>query len=181
MPHQTVDRQLAGHEQIDEPRQEPLHVALALNAAAYDAPLLDGLHLDADFHTGTGTADEAGRASRREHFDGPAPPYLRSLLGGWSSLRGFRAGSFTGDTVVTGSTELLVPLGSPLSVGQLGVSIFADTGTAYDTGERLSDQRWEAGYGGSIWLTLTAFRLSFAVAHGNGASTRVHFGGGFAF
>ena len=119
--------------------------------------------------------------ARREHFDGPAPPYLRSLLGGWSSLRGFRAGSFTGDTVVTGSTELLVPLGSPLSVGQLGVSIFADTGTAYDTGERLSDQRWEAGYGGSIWLTLTAFRLSFAVAHGNGASTRVHFGGGFAF
>ena len=119
--------------------------------------------------------------ARRDHFNQPAPPYLRSLLGGWSSLRGFKAGSFTGDTVVTGSTELLVPLGSPLSVGQLGVSIFADTGTAYDTGERLADQPWEVGYGGSVWLTLTAFRLSFAVAHGQGASTRVHFSGGFSF
>ena len=119
--------------------------------------------------------------ARRDHFNQAAPPYLRSLLGGWSSLRGFRAGSFTGDTVVTGSTELLVPLSSPLSVGQLGVSIFADTGTAYDTGERLADQKWELGYGGSVWLTFTAFRLGLAVAHGHGASTRVHFGGGFAF
>ncbi len=122
----------------------------------------------------------AVRASR-EDVNEPAPRYLRSLLGGSDSLRGFRTGSFTGDTVVTGSTELLLPLSSPLRVGQLGISIFVDTGTAYDKGERLSDQRWEVGYGGSVWLTFTALRMSLAVAHGQGASTRVHFGAGFEF
>src|SRR4029434_10400839 len=55
----------------------------------------------------------------REDANRPLPPYLKSLLGGWSSLRGFRAGSFVGDTMVNGSLELRVPLSSPLSVGKL--------------------------------------------------------------
>jgi outer membrane translocation and assembly module TamA len=65
--------------------------------------------------------------------------------------------------------------------GQLGVSVFADAGTAYDKGERLRDQNWRVGYGSSVWVTFTAFRMSLAVAHGRGAGTRVHFGGGFSF
>lgn len=109
------------------------------------------------------------------------PAYLRPQLGGWSSLRGFKAGAFVGDIVVAGSAELLVPISSPLSVGRLGVSVFVDTGVAYDYGQRLRDQVRHTGYGGSLWMSATVFRLSLSVAHGRGAGTRVNFGGGLTF
>lgn len=117
----------------------------------------------------------------RHHAGQPLPPYLRWLLGGWSSLRGFEAGAFTGDTRVTGSLELHVPLNDVLSAGKVGTSVFADAGAAYDHGERLEDQRARVGYGASLWATIATFRMSLAVAHGRGAGTRVNFGGGFAF
>ncbi|MEO6224034.1 MAG: BamA/TamA family outer membrane protein [Vicinamibacterales bacterium] len=117
----------------------------------------------------------------REGANGPQPAYLRPLLGGWSNLRGFEAGAFVGDIVVAGSAELLVPLSSPLSVGRLGVSVFVDTGVAYDFGQRLKDQVRQTGVGGSVWMSATVFRLSLSVAHGRGAGTRVNFGGGLAF
>jgi outer membrane protein assembly factor BamA len=117
----------------------------------------------------------------REDADRPLPPYLKSLLGGWSSLRGFKAGSFVGDTMVTGSVELRVPLTSPLDVGKLGVSLFADTGTAYDKGERYRDQRRRTGIGGSVWMTAAVFQISLSVAHGLNGETRVNFGGGVRF
>jgi outer membrane protein assembly factor BamA len=117
----------------------------------------------------------------RTGADRATPPYLKSLLGGWSSLRGFKAGAFYGDTLVAGSLELRVPLTSPLDIGRLGVSLFVDSGTVYDRGERLRDQPLHTGAGGSVWVTLTAFRMELAVAHGRGAGTRVNFGGGFTF
>ena len=106
---------------------------------------------------------------------------MKSLLGGWSSLRGFKAGSFVGDTMVTGSIELRIPLTTPLSVGKLGVSVFADTGTAYEKGQRFRDQTLRTGIGGSVWFTAAAFRMGLSVAHGRGADTRVNFGGGLTF
>jgi outer membrane protein assembly factor BamA len=121
-----------------------------------------------------------GRAVREDASE-PLPPYLKSLLGGWSSLRGFAAGSFVGDTMVAGSLELRVPVSSPLSVGKLGVSVFVDSGTAYAKGERFKDQQLRTGIGGSVWITLTAFRMGLSVAHGRGADTRVNFGGGITF
>jgi outer membrane protein assembly factor BamA len=117
----------------------------------------------------------------REDANRAQPPYLKSLLGGWSSLRGFKAGSFTGDTMVTGSIELRIPLTTPLSVGKLGVSIFADTGTAYEKGQRYKDQTLKTGIGGSVWFTAAAFRMGLSVAHGRGADTRVNFGAGLTF
>jgi outer membrane protein assembly factor BamA len=117
----------------------------------------------------------------REGANAPQPAYLRPLLGGWSNLRGFEAGAFVGDIVVAGSAELLVPLSSPLSVGRLGVSVFVDTGVAYDYGQRLKDQVRQTGIGGSVWMSATVFRLSLSVAHGRGAGTRVNFGGGLTF
>jgi outer membrane protein assembly factor BamA len=122
----------------------------------------------------------AARVSR-DGTNGPQPAYLRPLLGGWSNLRGFKAGAFVGDIVVTGSVELFAPLTSPLYMGRLGVSAFVDTGTAYDYGQRLKDQIRYTGVGGSVWMTATVFRLSLSVAHGRGAGTRVNFGGGFTF
>lgn len=117
----------------------------------------------------------------REGATSPQPRYLQPLLGGWSSLRGFEAGRFHGDIVVTGSAELFVPLTSPLKVGRLGVSGFVDHGVAYDHGLTFSDQARHTGIGGSLWFTATGFKLSLSVAHGRGATTRVNFGGGFTF
>jgi outer membrane protein assembly factor BamA len=117
----------------------------------------------------------------REGANASQPAYLRPLLGGWSNLRGFEAGAFVGDIVVAGSAELFVPLSSPLSVARLGVSLFVDTGVAYDYGQRLKDQVRQTGIGGSVWMSATVFRVSLSVAHGRGAGTRVNFGGGLTF
>jgi outer membrane protein assembly factor BamA len=117
----------------------------------------------------------------REGANASQPSYLKPLLGGWSNLRGFKAGAFVGDIVVAGSAELFVPLTSPLSVGRLGISAFVDTGTAYDYGQRLKDQTRQTGVGGSVWFSATVFRISLSVAHGRGADTRVNFGGGITF
>jgi hypothetical protein len=74
-----------------------------------------------------------------------------------------------------------VPLTSPVGFGRIGVSAFVDVGTVYDHGERLVDQPWRQGVGGSVWLTAAFFRINLAVAHGIGASTRVHFGASVTF
>jgi len=104
------------------------------------------------------------------------PLYLQPLLGGMANLRGFEAGSAVGDTLVATSAEVIVPLTSPLNVGKIGVSAFADYGTVYGKDERLADQTLRQGYGGSVWFTAAFLRMNLAVAHGRGASTRVHFG-----
>ena len=117
----------------------------------------------------------------REDASVPQPLYLRSLLGGWSNLRGFEAGAFTGDTLVSGSLELRVPLNSPLQIARLGVNVFADVGTAYEKGMRLADQRLSRGFGGGGWITITALRLGLGVAHGVGSGTRFTFAGGLTF
>ena len=117
-----------------------------------------------------------------EDVDRPAPLYLRSLLGGWSNLRGFEAGFRTGDTMLATSLEWRMPITSPLSsFGKMGVSVFVDWGTAYDHGQQLRDQKWDQGAGAAVWLTVTAFRMSVGVAHGKGSGTRVNFGGGLTF
>ena len=122
----------------------------------------------------------AGRVLR-EDSDRPLPPYLEPQLGGLSNLRGFRAGTAVGDTLVTMSSELILPLTSPIKVGKIGVSAFLDRGTVYNKGERFSDQTLLDGYGGSVWFAAAFLRLNIAVAHGRGASTRVHVGGNVTF
>jgi hemolysin activation/secretion protein len=112
----------------------------------------------------------------REDSNHALPLYLKPLLGGMDNLRGFEAGSAAGDTLVTGTAELRVPLTSPLNVGIFGVSGFVDVATVYNEGEKFSDQHLERGVGGSLWFSAAFIRLNLAVAHGVGAKTRVHFG-----
>ncbi len=114
----------------------------------------------------------------REDADRPLPPYLKSLLGGGSSLRGFSAGAFAGDTAMFGSLELRVPLTSPLQLGKVGVSVFVDAGAAYDKPQRWRDQPVRRGVGASLWFAAAVFHLDVSVAHGVGAGTRVRVGGG---
>ncbi len=117
----------------------------------------------------------------RQDSDTSLPAYLKPLLGGMDNLRGFHAGSAVGDTLVAMSAEVIVPISSPLEVGKVGVSVFVDRGTVYNKGERFSDQTLKDGYGGSVWLAAAFFRFNVAVAHGVGATTRVHVGATLSF
>ena len=117
----------------------------------------------------------------REGVDRSAPPYYRWLLGGDRNLRGFRAGTAVGDTLVAGSAELRAPISSPLRVAKVGVNIFVDTGVAYDKGRRLSDQSFKTGAGAGVWLTAAVLQVHLDVAHGFHSGTRAHFGLGLAF
>jgi outer membrane protein assembly factor BamA len=127
-----------------------------------------------------GQAVLAGRVLR-EDSDRPLPAYLQPQLGGLSTLRGFRAGSFVGDTLVATSAEVVLPLTSPIKLGKFGVTAFVDRGVVYNKGERLSDQTLQTGYGGGIWFAAAFLRLNIAVGHGRGATTRVHVGGNVTF
>jgi outer membrane protein assembly factor BamA len=117
----------------------------------------------------------------REDSDRALPRYLKPLLGGWTNLRGFEAGSFAGDTLAAGTLELRVPLTSPLQVARMGVSVFVDTGRSYDKGTRFGDVPYHTGVGGGLWLTAAVFHMGLAAAHGIGAGTRVNFDLGLAF
>jgi hemolysin activation/secretion protein len=119
--------------------------------------------------------------ARTETADGPLPIYERPLVGGFGSLRGFRAGAFTGDNVATASLELRVPFHSPLRVGQTGLTVFGDAGTAYDHGIRLADARFEYGVGAGWCLRVPLFQLEVDVAHGFDSGTRVHVTAGLRF
>jgi hypothetical protein len=120
-------------------------------------------------------------SARKDGADGPLPDNLRPLLGGPSSVRGFRTGTASGDSLVAGSLELRVPLTSPLSFAKIGVSAFIDAGTVYDDGQRFRDRPLERGVGGSVWIAAAFLRFNVAVAHGVGASTRAHVGGNLTF
>jgi outer membrane protein assembly factor BamA len=116
-----------------------------------------------------------------EDISQPAPAFYKSLLGGSSNLRGFRAGYKIGDTLSAGSAEIRIPLSSALRVARVGTSVFMDVGTTYDKGQRLRDQKMERGIGAGLWLTAPLFRATFAVARGLGAASRVHIGAGLTF
>ena len=115
----------------------------------------------------------------RESSSRSLPLYLKPLLGGWSTLRGFKAGSFAGDTLVAGSIELRVPLTSPMRVGKLGVSVFADAGKSYDHGHRYRDGTLRRSAGAGVWFAATVFHMGLSVARGT--DTRVNFGAGLSF
>jgi outer membrane protein assembly factor BamA len=146
-----------------------------------DGRSVDARSMDARGYLGLmGQAILVGRVTRQDSSDA-LPLYLQPLLGGWSSLRGFRAGAFVGDTVATSSAELRVPLSSPTKVARVGVSVFADAGAATSHGQRLADQPVHVGLGAGAWVTATVFRMGVSVAHGRHADTRVNFGLGVTF
>jgi outer membrane protein assembly factor BamA len=120
-------------------------------------------------------------SARRNGADGPLPDYLKPLIGGPATVRGFKTGTAVGDSLVAGSLELRIPVTSPLSFARMGLSAFVDAGTVYDDGQRFVDQPLMRGIGGGVWFTAAFLRLNVAVAHGIGASTRVHVYGNLSF
>jgi len=137
--------------------------------------------LDARGYVGLFGQNIVAVRAQRHDSNRPLPQYLQPLLGGMANLRGFRAGTAAGDTLVATSAGLIVPLSPVLDIVKVGVSAFVDSGTAYASSERFADQRMKQGYGGSVWFTAAFLRLNIAVAHGRGSSTRVHVGGDISF
>jgi outer membrane protein assembly factor BamA len=113
--------------------------------------------------------------------DGPLPLYERYLVGGAGTLRGYRPGSFSGDNMAAATAEVRIPLSSPLSVGKIGMTLFADTGTAYNHGERIGDARFRYGAGGGVFLLVSVLQLNADVGFREGLGARVHLSTGLQF
>ncbi|RPJ63793.1 MAG: FtsQ-type POTRA domain-containing protein [Acidobacteria bacterium] len=113
--------------------------------------------------------------------DTPLPAYERRLLGGAGNLRGYRAGSFSGDRLMAGTAELRVPLNSPLRIARAGMSVFVDTGRAWDYGSRFEDAPARTGGGVGFFFLASVFQLNVDVAVRSGGGVRAHFSTGLQF
>jgi outer membrane protein assembly factor BamA len=109
------------------------------------------------------------------------PPSEQTLLGGGESLRGYRAGYRTGDDIAATSTEVRVPLNSPLSVGRFGAKVFFDAGAASPADMPLAKQRFDHGAGGGVYFGAAALTAGVDVAWPRRGHARWHFGFGLAF
>jgi outer membrane protein assembly factor BamA len=114
--------------------------------------------------------------------DAPLPVYERLLLGGSSTLRGFRTGTFAGDRLFVTSAEIRVPVTSVLNSAKFGVIGFFDAAKAYDFGTRFEEAEWHRAAGGGVFLIASIVQLNLDVAHGfKDGDTRLHLGMGFGF
>ncbi len=123
-------------------------------------------------------------AGRAQYFtaDAALPVYERLLLGGASTLRGYRTGAFDGDRMVVTSLEVRAPLTSVVSSAKLGVSAFVDAARVTDFGRRLKAADWRRGVGGSVFVIAPMVTVSLGVGHGlDGGGTRVFLSTGFPF
>jgi hypothetical protein len=114
--------------------------------------------------------------------DSTLPLYERYLMGGSSTLRGFKTGTYDGDRMVVTSAELRLPITSVLSGAKLGVSAFMDAGKIFDANQSLKDASWHQGVGGGVFLIATVLRLNLDIARGlKNGDTRLHLSSGFSF
>jgi outer membrane protein assembly factor BamA len=109
------------------------------------------------------------------------PAYEQPLLGGFSSVRGFRTGYRAGDTLVTATAELRYPLTSPVSFGSAGATLFVDRGTTYADGTKIRDADFLTGVGGGLYFSAAFFKLNMDLARGLGRGWRLHVSSGFQF
>lgn len=122
-------------------------------------------------------------AARALHVmsDTALPAFERTLVGGASTVRGSRFGYESGDNLAVASIEVRMPIGSPLNVGRVGLSVFADVGAAYDRGTALGDADYRWGYGGGAFFSATIVRFNLDVAIDGRGGARVHAASGFRF
>lgn len=109
------------------------------------------------------------------------PASEQPLLGGTDTLRGYDAGASAGDNLGTVSTELRIPLTTPLSFGRFGVKGFVDWGTTWANGSRFKDADWQRGIGGGVFFGGGPVLLDLAAAWAEDGSARVNFGLGVSF
>jgi outer membrane protein assembly factor BamA len=113
--------------------------------------------------------------------DATLPPAEQALLGGGSSVRGYRAGNRAGDSLAAVSAELRVPLTSPLNFGRFGLKAFVDAGTVWNAAQRLADQLWDRGIGGGVFFGASVLTVDVDVAWPEQGNPRVHVALGVTF
>lgn len=145
--------------------------AVAAHASAY--PALGAL----EGHFGDAYAEAAGylpllgqthlavRVGGERAF-GTFPAFEAALLGGRTTLRGYRWNRFAGDAMAFGNAELRVPLDTvPLFFnGELGVFGAADAGRVWVDGA--SPGSWHTAFGGGVWFAFLGRALSAAYMSG---------------
>ena len=112
--------------------------------------------------------------TRYQGADGALPLYERTLLGGGSSLRGWKVGELSGDRMGAASAELRFPLDSPLSMGQAGISVFFDAAAIYDVGTTLEKVRVHKGAGAGLFFRAPLIHVQIDVGHNFIDQIRVH-------
>jgi outer membrane protein assembly factor BamA len=177
-----------GAEALLDTRRDP---AFPRNAV-YAAVGVERLRFDAAADTTKWTLDGRGYiglyrqmvlALRAQHVrpSGPLPLYEQPLLGGDSSVRGFRLGYRYDDRLLAGSAEIRIPFSTPRRLTRLGMAIFADTGTVYGSDDPLDAAEWDTGVGAGVFIQAPLIGLRVDVARGLGSGTRVHFSLGTSF
>ena len=158
-----------------------IHVTGGIDRVTFDAGHANQKKLDARGYVGLFGQMVLAVHGLTVTTDKALPIYEHNLLGGAANLRGYEAGYKAGDNLGAASAELRIPITSPLNVGRFGVKAFVDWGTVYAVGEKLSDQAFERGIGGGVYLHLTIVSLSLDVARSDTGNTRFHFGMGVTF
>jgi hemolysin activation/secretion protein len=117
-----------------------------------------------------------------EGADRRLPDYERLLVGGASTLRGTRVGTFVGDRALAASAELRIPITSPLDFGRLGVTAFFDAAKAYDAGQRPAAVPWSFGAGAGAFVSMSFLSINVHFARSlDGNGNRLHLSTGFTF
>jgi outer membrane protein assembly factor BamA len=179
-----------GADLIVDTRRDPAFPRNAVHATA----VIEHLAFDGDHSVNRRSAEARGYVGlvgstvlalrvSTSHVDAPLPLYEQRLLGGTTLLRGYRFGYRMGDNLAALSTELRVPITSPMNIGRFGFKGFVDYGTVYPHGEKLSGQTFDRGVGGGVFLTATVLRMGLDVAWpaGDTKKPRWHFGLGVTF
>ena len=184
---QDVNARSVGADVVVDTRVDPLtpHNAIFVRAEVerlyFSSATAVRSEIDANGYLGIYRGTVLALRAVREDLSRPAPAFYKAILGGSRNLRGFRAGYAIGDTMVAGSAELRIPTTSPLRMARFGVSVFVDTGTTYDKGQRFADSKLEKGVGAGIWFTAPLFRFTAAAARGIGSGMRLHIAAGLTF
>jgi hypothetical protein len=113
---------------------------------------------------------------------GTFPFYESAFLGGISSLRGFASERFAGDASLIGQAELRMKLFNVSFIipGQMGISMFGETGRVFSKGE--DSKLWHPSYGGSLWMSYLDRQFNFGVTGANSKEGfKLYIGSAFHF
>lgn len=107
---------------------------------------------------------------------GAFPVEEAALLGGATTVRGYRFNRFAGQTAAWGSAELRAPLFrlTLLTHGRLGVIGLADVGRVWLSPD--DSNEWHTGYGGGVFYETLGPDISVVYADGEEGRTYVYLG-----
>lgn len=168
-PHLTIDTR------VDPlfPRNA-VHTRVEWERVAFETGSAGRFKTDARGYVGLIGSSVLALRGQLVRADGGLPNAEQSLLGGADSLRGYRPGHRVGDNLAAVSAEVRVPLNSALSASQFGVKGFIDAGSVWNSGTRLSDQRFERGIGGGIFVGAAVAMINLDVGWPEDGKPRVH-------